>query len=559
MRPLLVILLWLFNSIVFGQNVKLISSENLPKLKILESYKTDSELKEIKRSILFQLHNKGYLAASIDSSRITNKNTQLYIYRGAQFQWSKLIAKNIDEDALNYSGFKEKLFSNKTLSSVQHSRLVNRLLEYHENNGHPFTEVFLDSITAIDNQLSGQLVVRKNQQIKIDSIVIKSEEDINVILLQNVIDINQGELYSEKKMRLISNKILESGLFKETEKWQIIFSKESSKLYLFLKSDKASQFNGIAGVQPDPITNKISVTGDITLHLKNALKRAESIGIDWKKFGDVSQELQAEIAYPYLFQSQFGTELGIHLYKRDTSFLELEQKAEVQYLFSQTNVFKAFTKRYTSNTISDNLANSFTNISTIYYGLGLQKDKLNYRFNPLKGYYIDVSTSIGNKQTSDLDENDDLIETKSPQGLVEGTIGGYIPLGNKTTIKIGNSTRYIINDDVYENELFRFGGLKTMRGFDEESLSASFYSISTLELRYLFEQNSNAYLFIDGGFFERNTTETYQNNLPIGTGFGVNFETGAGIFTIGYALGKLENTNFQFRSAKIHFGFVAVF
>lgn len=559
MRLAFLILFFCTRLTLFGQDFEVICGQKLPKLKLPKTIKSEEELKAFKLSLISQLHEKGFLTANIDSVKTSTKQTKIYTYLGNQYKWSQLKSKNIDEEALNYSGFKEKFYNDKTFSVSQHNRVISKIIEYYEDNGYPFSEVFLDSVKAKENTLSALLVGDKKTLIKIDSIIIKSAEEINLKLLENLISIKQGDLYSEKKMRLISNRILESGLFKETEQWQVIFSKESTKLYLFLKSDKSSQFNGIAGIQPDPITNKISVTGDINLHLKNALKRAENIGLEWKKFGEISQELEADVGYPYILNSQFGTDLGIHLYKRDSSFLENEQRGEIQYLFSQNNLFRAFTKRYTSNTISSFLSNEFSNISTIYYGLGLRTEKLNYRLNPIKGYYIDLATSMGNKTTNSLDDNEALLEQKSLQGLVESEIGVYIPIGKKSTIKIANSTHQIINDSIYENELFRFGGLKTMRGFDEESLSASFYSISTLEIRYLFEQNSNAYIFFDAGFMERNTISNYLNDLPIGTGVGVNFETGAGIFTLSYALGKLENSRFQFQSAKIHFGFVAVF
>ena len=45
------------------------------------------------------------------------------------------------------------------------------------------------------------------------------------------------------------------------------------------------------------------------------------------------------------------------------------------------------------------------------------------------------------------------------------------------------------SENMFKNELFRIGGLKTLRGFDEESITASFYNIATLEWRFLFEQN----------------------------------------------------------------------
>ena len=49
------------------------------------------------------------------------------------------------------------------------------------------------------------------------------------------------------------------------------------------------------------------------------------------------------------------------------------------------------------------------------------------------------------------------------------------------------------------------------------------------------------------------------NNIYLGTGIGMAFETKAGIFNISYAVGKRDDTNLNLRDAKIHLGYVSFF
>jgi hemolysin activation/secretion protein len=109
------------------------------------------------------------------------------------------------------------------------------------------------------------------------------------------------------------------------------------------------------------------------------------------------------------------------------------------------------------------------------------------------------------------------------------------------------------------NEVFRIGGLNTLRGFNEESLFASSFVIGTLEWRYVFEKNAAAFLFFDAAYYERNINSGYFKDFPYGFGAGVNFETKAGIFNLAYALGSEQNNPIEIRNAKIHFGFVNFF
>ncbi|MBL4667825.1 MAG: BamA/TamA family outer membrane protein, partial [Flavobacteriales bacterium] len=135
----------------------------------------------------------------------------------------------------------------------------------------------------------------------------------------------------------------------------------------------------------------------------------------------------------------------------------------------------------------------------------------------------------------------------------------YIPITKRSVIKLSSKNGYIFNENLFDNELLRIGGLLTLRGFDEESIFASLYTIETLEYRYILEQNSYLFLFIDGAYYENDGIDKFISDRPFGFGAGMSFETKAGIFSISYAIGKQFDNPIVFRSAKIHFGFVNFF
>jgi hypothetical protein len=95
-----------------------------------------------------------------------------------------------------------------------------------------------------------------------------------------------------------------------------------------------------------------------------------------------------------------------------------------------------------------------------------------------------------------------------------------------------------------------------LRGFDEESQYLSQYAIATLEYRYLIGQNSNFFAFTDGGWGRQTKQLT---NTYLGTGLGLSFETKAGILNLIWAIGKRDDTEFNLRQSKLHFGFANYF
>ena len=118
---------------------------------------------------------------------------------------------------------------------------------------------------------------------------------------------------------------------------------------------------------------------------------------------------------------------------------------------------------------------------------------------------------------------------------------------------------WIYSPDIFTNELFRIGGLKSLRGFDEESIYASSYSMGKIEYRYLIEQNSFLFLFMNAAYVQDQSRGKHIYDTPYGFGTGIDFETKLGIMSVSYALGKQFNNPIYFRNAKIHFGIVNYF
>ena len=79
-------------------------------------------------------------------------------------------------------------------------------------------------------------------------------------------------------------------------------------------------------------------------------------------------------------------------------------------------------------------------------------------------------------------------EVKTTQYAGKGNVAWHIPLGKKGTVRIAGNGGSMVNEELFRNELFRIGGIKTMRGVDEASIFASSYAVGTVEYRFLYEE-----------------------------------------------------------------------
>ena len=297
----------------------------------------------------------------------------------------------------------------------------------------------------------------------------------------------------------------------------------------------------------------------------NALKRGETINFHWEKLPSKTQQLQIAVAYPYLFNLPVGVQLSLNLYRQDTIVSQVESNVGLEYLLTGGNKLGVFLRNESTNVLSSDfiLSGEYRDTKTIMAGLNGFVSNLDYRFNPRKGYQLNTTLAAGKKTIlKDPAVTDEVYaqgELSSDIYRLELQSRGFLPLFSRATVMGGVKSGYVINKNLYKNDLFRIGGLKTLRGFNEQSIYASLFAVATIEVRYLLEQNSNLFLFFDQGYYENALGQNTLSDNPYGFGAGVNFETAAGIFSLTYALGQQLNDPVDFRSGKVHFGFISLF
>ena len=541
----------------------------LKKINYKKSLANKEERSKELQTILLSLYDNAYLAATYDSIVNDSLKQTAYLHIGDQYSWAHLSKGNADEAMLSEVGYREKVYFRKKLNYKEVKRLLEKIIVYNENNGYPFASVGLDSVIISGDQIAARLTVQKNKQVRIDSLIIKGNATISPVYLQSYIGIKPGALYNETKIRSISKHLKELPFVREKQPFRVLFTEKDTKLILELEKKKASQFDGIIGFLPDNATGKLLITGDVQLKLQNSFGHGELIDLNWRSLKPQTPDLKLSLAYPFLFSTPFGVTYDLKLYKLDTTYIDVFNSIGIQYLMTGGNYLKVFYSNKTSSLLSTTglqyttTLPEYADVSANFYGMGLKMEKLDYRFNPRKGYSVILNTSIGSKTITKNQhlnpEVYDKVELNSVQYTGDANAAVYFPIVGRSIIKIGAQSAYIAGPSLFQNELLRIGGLKTLRGFDEESIRASAYVIGTIEYRFLLEQNSYLHLFFDQAYYENANISTFVHDTPFGFGTGVSFETKAGIFSLDYALGSQFGNPIYLKSGKVHFGIVNYF
>ncbi|MCC7332922.1 MAG: hypothetical protein IT232_09965 [Flavobacteriales bacterium] len=574
MKKILFILLFSSSFTVFSQRkeLKIAFNDSLIKSSKIISYSKTSTLLELKdelRKAINQLHQNAYLLAGIDSILIDSTHFSVFMNLGKQYKWSYLKTVGIDEEVLSKTGFRDKLFQNKPFNQNSLSVLLEEIIKHYENNGYPFSSLRFDSIQIENDIFKGNIILEKNKRFEIDSVLIVGNATLSSKYIQNYIRIKNNDLYNETNIRNISTRLKELPFVEENQPFKVIFSESGSKIILDLKKKKASRFNGILGILPNNETGKIRLTGDVKLNLLNSFKKGEEITFNWRSIQENTQDLKTGFVYPFVANSPFGIDYSFKLYKKDTSFIDVFNKIGARYILKGNNYFSVFYQNKKSALLSTNgfktltVLPDYADITTQLYGIGFTFNQLDYLLNPRRGYSVFIEGAAGSKS---IKKNSALKESlyeklKLNSSLYQATtiLDFYFPVKKRSAIKLSNKSGFTINESLFDNELNRIGGIFTLRGFDEESINTTLYSIATVEYRFILEQNSYLYLFFDGSYVEKDNVKGYLSDRPYGFGSGMSFDTKAGIFSISYALGTQFDNPILFRNAKIHFGFVNFF
>ena len=532
------------------------------------------------------LRNKGFTAASIDSVQMDSSAAFLQLYIGERFTWSQIRTRAVDVGILESSGWDTKKMVGKpaTLERFQSEEM--ELLNWLENNGYPFAKISLDSVAISRGAINGVLNIEKGPLYKIDSIRINGSAKISVDFMERYLGIPEGSIYRKDRLLSISRRILELPFVQEERPWNVNMLGTGSILNLYLKPKKSSQIDALVGFMPNNNqleSGKLLITGEATIMLRNPFGNGESLGLEWQQLQQKSPRLNVSFQQPYLFHSPYGVNLAFSLYKKDSSYINTDGLLGIQYNASMNRKASVFIQTTGCSVLTIDTAQIIANrqlpevadVSSLSLGATYEFNNTNYRFNAVRGneiYFIGSAGTKRLKKNSQIirlkDENDpsfdygslyDTVKTSTYQFRLNFAGAHYFQLSHASTIRFAINAAWYQSPKIFRNELFQIGGYRLLRGFDEESILASQYAVSSLEFRYLIGMNSFLFSFVDGGWAKNEVPGYAINNLYLGIGLGLAFETKAGIFNMSYAVGKTGNNPFEFSQAKIHLGYVNFF
>jgi len=546
-----IVFIFFFPILFFGQQVNFL--EIYKNLELFKAEKINSKrVRELVNNILLSEIESGYFTCNVDSINLKNQKLKIYLQTGNLISLNSIKVNLPNSLSLK---LRENFNSDKTyFNANDFSEKIKKWIILMNNNGFPFaefefekSEIINSKINLICNLISGPLV-------KIDSIINPEITKKELQLVYKFTDIRNGDLFELNKIYKISENIKNTGFIEEIRPPAYEFIDNKASIYTYFKPQSKNSINGLVGIQPGE-NETVQFTGNVALNFQNALSYGEVLKFNWRRMFNSSQNLIAELSYPFLFNTNFEVQGGLDMIKKDSSFFNFNSKLIINYK-SNSNFSNGFL--FTNNNSTNLLKDDYSSTSVNSFGFVTNFEKLDNPFNPRKGFKIKSEIAYGWKETYAIDTvtNNTL---KSPNFNGNLSFSSYLSLLKRTTFKIKLSGSTIQNNILYENELTRIGGYKTIRGFDEESIWVSSFVLGNFEFRYLIDEKSNVFLFSDFAWTESKTNNFLMVDYFQSFGFGTNISMPNGLLTLIYGMGRKIDNPFLIKTGKIHLGFTSYF
>lgn len=551
------------SSTLRAQNTNLnVIGANDEETKIIETHeykKNHTDYNSIQNeidSLQQKIINSGYIESEINSTRKINDSS---------FQVKFSLNNKYESIGISYDNTKIEKDLIKTIteksSNKQFSVPLNKLeetLKYINlqitNNGFPFTKIKLSEIKIKDSKtLTANLIIVKDEKKRrLDKVVIKGYEKFPKSFLNRFLKIKPEKTFNIESIKRKMNNLSNLRFAEQTKNPEVLFSKDSTTLYIYLQKSQSNTFDGFLGFSTNEETNKLDFNGYLNLELNNNFNYGESFRLMYKSDESEQKNFEVNLNLPYIFSSPIGTELSLNILKRDSTFTTVNQKASVFYQINSKNRIYVGIESVESNNLLDVEINSLSLVSDYKSNLYNIKYTYNNRQNfktifQLKSSF-NLEYGLGERQTKN---------NKEKQNRINLDAFHVFQLNNKNSFYT-RITGSLINSSSYlDNELFRFGGINSIRGFQENSIAANQYIVLNTEYRYQLSKSIYAHSIIDFANFENRIIETKENLYGFGVGFGI--LTKAGLLRFNFANGKTEEQSFKFSNSKIHLSLVSIF
>ena len=395
---------------------------------------------------------------------------------------------------------------------------INTLVGYYAYNGFLFAKVELDSLIIGKEDLTAFISIDEGRFCKFTEYVFKGNKTTRDEILIRISRLGRMKNITPAILQQAANNIQQKTYIKNCN----LIPLDHNRLLFDVEEDRMSLISGILGYDNSKESNS-RITGWVDLEFMNLYGTDRSLAVNWQNLSaDVSS---VELKYHESGISRYPVNADLLIYRQeaDSTYIRSKFECEVYYydLYNKYGLFYGKEDIFPGSKIFNPIERSSFNKLGVLWDLTILDNILNPSTGTetyLKYYYI-FNTDDGNNLTKQA---------------VEIKWAKYFDLGKQFVLEFDVNANVIEKKQLTEFEVYELGGVKNLRGFNENTFSGFRVGWADIEIRYLFGRNSRLFAFGAYGYVEN---KQYTYNDLFSFGFGLRTQTKIGTLGIDYGLG----------------------
>jgi hypothetical protein len=519
--------------------------------KTLKSLHTEIETNSQKLSKLGYIENKvteriqGNDSTFIARFQLGPRIEFIHIYIGTDKTVAQLLSPHIMQDSIFLQYTEIETFLKQNTSAL-------------ERKGYSLATLKLTNIKKKGNTLFTELQFETENQRQLNAIVIKhtNNQQKNNFPEGHLTQIKRkykNKIFNQDIVSKIHNEFERFGFVNQIKYPEVLFTKDSTKVYVYLEKRKSNTFDGFLGFSNNE-NKKIALNGYLDVTLENTLQVGEHFSLYWKTDGNKQRTFNTSLELPYLFKSPIGLKGELNIFKQDSTFQNTKTEIDISYFINYDTRFYLGYQSTVSSDIQNTGSSIISDYNNSFITANLDYSKYDYTNSLLfKQSTLFLKTGFGTRETNNQVENSE----KNKQFFIELQAIHTFYLNSKNNLNLKTQNYYLHSSNYYTNELYRFGGVKSIRGFTENSLAAHLMTSILTEYRYIVSPSLYLHTILDycrlEAFDAIKNTDKKTNLLGIGLGLGV--RTTAGLLKISMANGSSGSEEIKFSNTIIHISY----
>ena len=526
---------------IFGQNFSLkiigldsLQTEKLASYSYITKYASKIDIYKEIGKFHKKIKKSGFLTSVLDTILLEDSYFTAVFNLGKKTEEVVLI---IPKD-IKLGGFIKKTDSIK-IRTNKLEEFTNSLLTDFDKKGNSFSEITYTNPRYINNVLYLDFNSTKSKKRLINKVIVKGYEDFPESYIKNYFQIYKNTIFSKQKITDISKLTKDLNFISERKKPEVLFKTDSTHLYLFLEKIEANSFEGMINFASKDNGQGLLINGKLDLKLSNVFNTGENLELFWNRVAEEKSQFKINARLPYIVRSPFSAFIGFDLYRQDSTFLNTKFDVKSEYQLNTSSKiaisYASEQSNYLLDIIDENVE-SFTN-SFIGITYDLKVTSKNSLFNNILKFNISAIT--GNRKSP-------INKVKQLKFNLNSIIN--IKTSKRSYVYLRNDTGYLNSSNYLTNELFRIGGINSIRSINEQSVFTNKYSFLNIEYRYITSSSSYLYSISDIAYY--NTIKNSTERL-LGLGLGYNFKINSSKISLGYINGINQNNSSNINNSRL--------